>query len=303
MDRPKNSLKIAVIGDIHDLWEKEDNLALEHLDVNLALFVGDFGNESIEVVERIAALNLPKATVFGNHDAWYTASEWGRKKCPYDRTKEDRVRQQIDILGEVNVSYGKLDFPQLRLSVVGSRPFSWGGPTWRNKGFYRDRYGIESFEESTSAITTAAEATKYDNIIFLGHNGPFGLGDRPEDICGKDWQPIGGDYGDPDLADAISKVRHSGKNIPLVTFGHMHHNLRHTKDRSRTAVIKDEAGTIYYNSAKVPRIIDRDGQILRNFSIVTWENTTVTEIALIWVGENFQIVSEEVLYRDREIIS
>ena len=303
MDRPKNPIKIAVIGDIHDRWEIEDNLAIQHLGVNLALFVGDFGNESLEIVERIASLNLPKATVFGNHDAWYTASEWGRKQCPYDRKLEDRVQKQIDILGEADVSYGKLDFPEFHLSVVGSRPFSWGGSVWRNKGFYRDRYGIESFEDSTSVITVVAERTKYDNIIFLGHNGPFGLGDRPEDICGKDWQPLGGDYGDPDFADAISKVLHSGKKIPLVTFGHMHHNLRHTQKRSRTAVIKDELGTVYYNCAKVPRIIQQDGQILRNFSIVSLKNGSVSEISLIWVGQDFKIVSEQVFYSDRETFS
>jgi len=303
MDRPKNPIKIAVIGDIHGQWEIEDNLALEHNGVDLALFVGDFGNESIEVVKRIAALNLPKATVFGNHDAWYTASEWGRKQCPYDRSKEDRVQQQIDLLGKINVSFGKLDFPEFNLSVVGSRPFSWGGPNWRNKGFYLNRYGIKSFEDSTSIITAAAEQTEYDNIIFLGHNGPFGLGDRPEDICGKDWQPIGGDYGDPDFADAISKVRHSGKNIPLVTFGHMHHNLRHTQTRSRTAVVRDETGTIYYNSAKVPRVIQQGDRILRNFSIVSLENGAVSQISIIWVGQDFNVVSEEIFYNCDEKVS
>ncbi|MFN7245444.1 MAG: TIGR04168 family protein, partial [Microcystis sp.] len=44
--------KIAVIGDVHDQWEIEDNLALEALQVDLALFVGDFGNESLEIVGR-----------------------------------------------------------------------------------------------------------------------------------------------------------------------------------------------------------------------------------------------------------
>ena len=86
------SLKIAVIGDIHDQWEEVDNLALEALTVDLALFVGDFGNESVEVVRRIASLNLPKAAIMGNHDAWYSASSWGRKQCPYDQEKENRVQ-------------------------------------------------------------------------------------------------------------------------------------------------------------------------------------------------------------------
>ncbi|MFN7522248.1 MAG: metallophosphoesterase, partial [Aphanizomenon sp.] len=73
------SVKIAVIGDVHDQWEAEDGIALQHLGVDLALFVGDFGNESVEVVKAIASLDLPKAAVMGNHDAWYSATEWGRK--------------------------------------------------------------------------------------------------------------------------------------------------------------------------------------------------------------------------------
>ena len=77
---------IAVIGDVHDRWEEKDNLALKYLDVDLALFVGDFGNESIEVVTTVANLDIPKAVILGNHDAWYTASPWGRRKAPYDTT-------------------------------------------------------------------------------------------------------------------------------------------------------------------------------------------------------------------------
>ena len=73
------NVKIAVVGDVHDQWEKEDGIALKRLGVDLVLFVGDFGNESVEVVRKIADLDIPKAVVMGNHDAWYTATEWGRK--------------------------------------------------------------------------------------------------------------------------------------------------------------------------------------------------------------------------------
>ncbi len=59
---------------MHDLWDGEDELALQYLGVNLVLLVGDFGNESVDVVKAIAALELPKAAIFGNHDAWYTAT-------------------------------------------------------------------------------------------------------------------------------------------------------------------------------------------------------------------------------------
>jgi uncharacterized protein (TIGR04168 family) len=290
-------IKIAVVGDIHDQWEADDGIALQRLDVDLVLFVGDFGNESVEVVRAIAALHISKAAIFGNHDAWYTATDWGRKKCPYDRKKEDWVQQQMDLLGETHVGYGKLDFPALNLTVVGSRPFSWGGSVWKNADFYQERFRVRNFEESTTRMVAAANSAAYETVIFLGHNGPMGLGDRAEDPCGKDWQPLGGDFGDPDLTDAIAQVRAAGKRIPLVTFGHMHHNLRHTKQQLRTAIYTSPEGTIYLNAASVPRIIQNGSDRRRNFSIVSLKAGVVSQISLIWVGKDFSVASEQILYQ------
>lgn len=297
---PITMIKIAVVGDIHEQWESVDNLALEKLGVNLALFVGDFGNESVEVVRQIASLTIPKAAIMGNHDAWYTASDWGRKKCPYDRTQEDRVQQQLDLLGETHVGFNQLDIPSLRLSVVGGRPFSWGGGEWKNRKFLRDRYGVTNFAESQAKILASVQETAYDTLIFLGHNGPLGLGDSAEAICGRDWQPLGGDHGDPDLAAAIAQTHTLGKHIPLVTFGHMHHRLRHTQTQLRTPVIQKQ-DTLYLNAARVPRIIDVDGEKWRNFSLVCLENHQVETIELVWVDEQFQVRSREQQYQRSSI--
>jgi uncharacterized protein (TIGR04168 family) len=288
-------VKIAVVGDVHDQWEEEDGIALKHLGIDLVLFVGDFGNESVSVVKAIARIDIPKAAVMGNHDAWYSATDWGRKKCPYDRTKEDWVQQQLDLLGETHVGYSKLDFPDLNLSVVGSRPFSWGGPQWKYNDFYEERYGVTSFAESSDRIVAAANSAAYETIIFIGHNGPVGLGDRPEDPCGKDWEPKGGDFGDPDFSEAIARTRAAGKSIPLVTFGHMHHSLRFTKKMLRKSVLATE-NTIYLNAASVPRIVKNNSDKLRNFSIVTLEAGVVSQVSLVWVGKDFTVASEEILY-------
>ncbi len=290
-------IKIAVVGDVHDQWEAEDGEALHSLGVDLVLFVGDFGNESVGVVRAIASLDLPKAVILGNHDAWYSASEWGRKRCPYNRKKEDWVQDQLDALGETHVGYGKLDFPELNLTVVGSRPFSWGGEVWKNIDFYEKRYGVTSFEESSSRIVEAANSATSDIIIFLGHNGPFGLGDRPDDPCGKDWEPVGEDFGDPDFADALAQTKHLGKSIPLVTFGHMHHHLRYTDDELRTCVAKSPDGTVYLNAASVPRIVQNGSDRLRNFFLVSLQAGVVSEISLVWVGEEYTVESEEIFYQ------
>ncbi len=293
-DQPNSSIKIAVVGDVHDLWETADEEALKQLGVDLVLLVGDFGNEAVGVVKTIAQMDLPKAVILGNHDAWYTASDWGKQKCPYDRTQEDRVQQQLDLLGVAHVGYGKLDLPALRLTVVGSRPFSWGGSTWKNEAFYQSRFGVSSLEESTTKIVAVAQSAAYETLIFMGHCGPKGLGDRQEDICGKDWQPVGGDHGDLDFQAAIAQTRSLGKAIPLVVFGHMHHHLRHSQT-PRTPLVFAE-GTVYLNAAKVPRIVQTESDRLRNFSLVTLEAGVVSQASLVWVGKANTIVSEQILF-------
>lgn len=289
-------IKIAAIGDIHEQWEAADALALQHLGVDLLLFVGDFGNEAVEIVKAIAEIPLPKAVILGNHDAWYTASDWGRKKAPYDQSQEDRVQEQLDLLGVNHVGYGKLDLPEFNLSIVGGRPFSWGGTEWKNRDFYEDLYGIQNFSQSTAQIVSSVKDATCEHLIFLAHNGPVGLGEEPESPCGRDWQPLGGDFGDPDLGLAIAAAQNLGKSIPLVTFGHMHHRLRHTQKIQRQAIATNPQGTIYLNCASVPRIIQTATNRLRSFCIVTLEAYQVTEVVLVWLEDNFQVVSTNVLY-------
>ena len=288
-------VKIAVIGDIHDLWELEDNAALKHLSVDLAIFVGDYGNESVEVVQRIAAVDVPKVAIMGNHDAHYSASNKGIKNCPYDRTKEDWVQLQMDLLGQDHIGFGKREFPQFNFTVVGARPFSWGGSKWRHHKFYRDRFDIQNFDESAELILSAADEAEHNTIIFVGHSGPYGLGDRPEDPCGKDWGKRSGDYGDPDFAQAIALTQASGKRIPLVTFGHMHHRLKNNSDLMRRRVI-ETTETIYFNSANVPRIENTPIGKQRSFSLVTLNQGNVESIEMVWLNNQFQSISSEQLY-------
>lgn len=296
-------IKIAIVGDVHNQWEEQDAIALHHLGVDLALFVGDFGDEAVDVVAKIASLDLPKAAIFGNHDAWYTATGWGRSKRPYDPAVEDWVQQQIDLLGESYVGYGKLDLPQFNLTAIGGRPFSWGGTEWKYGDFYQARCGVDSFAASTQRIIEMAESAECEHLIIIGHNGPTGLGEEPESICGQDWgEPLGGDYGDPDLADAIAHLRAQGRSIPLVTFGHMHHKLRHTKQRLRQPIAVDPSGTIYLNAARCPRILSTIERTVRNFSLVTILDGKVTKASVVWIAEDYQIGHEEIYYQlgDRE---
>lgn len=287
---------IAIVGDVHDQWSSTDAKALAALDVDLVLFVGDFGDEAVSIVRQVAAVSLPKAVILGNHDVWYTASKRDRKDCPYDRTQEDRLQQQLEALGDCHVGFGKLEVPECKVTVVGVRPYSAGGGRWRHRKFYRDRCNVHSFEESTARICATIDAAEHDTLIFLGHNGPAGLGNQVYDICGRDWKRNGGDYGDPDFAAAIASAKSSGYQVAFVTFGHMHHELRHDKTRLRKRLVVDEHGTVYVNAAQVPRVMDINGYWRGSFTLVTLQGSLVHTVRLIWVDAAGDIVSEEYLY-------
>jgi uncharacterized protein (TIGR04168 family) len=302
-DSFSKTVRIAVVGDVHNQWDDEDEAALLSLKVDLVLFVGDFGNEAVDIVEQVAQLPIPSAIALGNHDAWHSATPWGRQKCPYDRSREDRVQQQLDALGANHVGYRKREFLEQQLSVVGGRPFSWGGPDWKYADFYSERFGISSMQDSGDRIVEAVRQTQHETLIFLSHNGPAGLGDQPEAPCGRDWRPIGGDYGDPDLQSAIQTAKALGKQVPLVVFGHMHHNLRHRKDCLRKRVCLDSDGTLYLNAACVPRVAELDSVRYSNFSVVQLADSQIAQVRSVWVSAQGAIAQTEQLFEQTSNVS
>ncbi len=287
---------VAIVGDVHGQWSSADAQALELLGPDLVLFVGDFGNEAVPIVQQIATVPLPKAVILGNHDVYYTASKKRRKNCPYDLTQEDRLQQQLDALGACHIGFNKLEVPPCDVTVVGARPYSWGGARWRHQQFYQERCNVGSFEESRAKICRVAATAEQDSLIFLGHNGPAGLGDQVYDMCGRDWKPQGGDYGDPDFAAAIAHTQRTGKHVALVVFGHMHHELRHDKTRLRQRLMVDDHGTVYVNGAQVPRVMETETGWRSSFTLVTLQAGRVQTVRLVWLNAAADIVSEEYLY-------
>ncbi|MEN9215829.1 MAG: TIGR04168 family protein [Gloeomargarita sp. HHBFW_bins_162] len=285
-------IRIAVVGDVHDQWQAADAEALRHLRVDLVLFVGDFGNESLEVVRQVAALPWPKAVVLGNHDAWYTATDWGRRKCPYDRQQEDRLHAQLELLSDLHVGYARREFPDLDVTVVGGRPCSWGGSEWKLGDFYHQYFGVNGWDDSQARITQAIRQAQSQQVILLNHNGPAGLGTEPDAPCGRDWAPVGGDYGDPDLQAALTVTRREGVRIPLVVFGHMHRQLRGNLGQRRMWS-RDEQGTVYFNAAVVPRLRPVGNSTLHHFGRVELGKNGVETLAQVWVHPQLGVVETE----------
>ncbi|VAI83483.1 unnamed protein product [Triticum turgidum subsp. durum] len=309
-------VRLAVVGDVHDDWIlDEDTKALHFLQPDLVLFTGDYGNENVQLVKSISDLQFPKAAILGNHDCWRTHQ--------FSEKKVDRVRLQLASLGEQHVGYQCLDFPTIKLSVVGGRPFSCGGDRLFRPKLLSQRYGVDDMAGSARKIYDAATAAPEEHsVILLAHNGPTGLGSRIDDICGRDWVAGGGDHGDPDLEQAISDLqRETGVSIPLVVFGHMHKSLAYGGGLRKMIAFGANNQTIYLNGAVVPRVkpaeamnpstistSERDelqesasvGPMSRAFTTVDLFDGTVEKISEVWVlvsGAQAELEEETVLYK------
>ncbi|KAK9812544.1 hypothetical protein WJX73_007673 [Symbiochloris irregularis] len=254
----KGCVRLAIVGDVHGQYGPEDEAAIRSLGVDATLFVGDFGEEDVELVQQIASGDTPRFTILGNHDAWYSLTTL--------RPDFKGVQSQLDALGQQHIGYSSCTVPAANgpgCTVVGARPFSRGGDKWEKVAFfYKQLYEVESMEASAARVSdTVLKASQQGlPLVLMSHNGPTGLGELSHSICGIDWTRDAGDHGDPDLREALDDVHNKGSSIALVVFGHMHHKLnhRHGDGALRSmAVIDPATGTVYINAAVVPRVRPR----------------------------------------------
>ncbi len=244
------SVEILVLGDLHGHFDQVDLRFLEARHPLLCLFVGDLGDEDPGMVRKVLEARIPTFGLLGNHDAWRSF-------------REDQVTEELEtclsLLGNRHLAYRRIDLPSLDLSIIGARPFSWGGPKLRSKAVYKALYGIDSMQESAEKIVEAARGAPSKRIWILAHNGPQGLSKRSTDIFGKDFGNPGGDWGDPDLRLAMDLLEEEGFEIPLLIAGHMHHRCQKPRGarRQKTAQMFD---TLVLNTARVPRIFQEPGR-------------------------------------------
>ncbi|KAG2485671.1 hypothetical protein HYH03_015643 [Edaphochlamys debaryana] len=281
--RPPGKLKVAIVGDVHGSWRGDrEEAALRLLGPDVTLLLGDFGNENVELVKQIASLPLRKAVILGNHDAWFTMTGRSMRRAPPQQSLSaadllaaeqrgdgplaaadgDGVTKQLAALGEEHMGYGTHAMDEQGYTVMGARPFSKGGKSFTSiKAFMGSLYGIESMDASADRIVqVASSAPPAHPLIVMGHNGPSGLGARAWDPCGVDWEPKAGDHGDPDLRAALDRLHAAGRRVPLVTFGHMHHNLHSGASKGwshhlrRMVHLDPSTRTLFLNAATVPRV-------------------------------------------------
>lgn len=265
MERSPGSLRVAVIGDVHGQWRREiDEAALQFLNIDMALFVGDFGEEDVSLVQTIARCPVPKAVVLGNHDAWNHGDHINPDKRLQWRDAKDTIQLQLAALGTQHVGWSSCPIPGKQASVVGGRPFSWGGPVIDRNSHLNGMFGVRTLGDSAAKILAAANQVPKDHeLLLLAHSGPTGLGELRHDPCGCDFKPGEGDYGDADLRQALDGLVRSGRKVPLVAFGHMHELLMNRGRqgggpvrRLRRRIHRDPwTGTVFLNAAVVPRVM------------------------------------------------
>ena len=259
---------------MHRWWRSADATFLERSHPDLALFVGDLGDEDVEIVRRIVELPVPKAVILGNHDAWQS---FGRKAATA------KLQESLALLADDHIAYAVREVPRAGISVIGARPFSWGGQSLRSPELYDEIYGIHTMRQSAAAIVDAARNAQHRDLVILAHNGPLGLGAEPTDIFGKDFGKPGGDWGDRDLALAIQRIEGTGLRVRAVIAGHMHHKLVHPRGAERTRFLR-RGDTLFLNAAYVPRVrTGPNGQELSYFLRTRWQAGDCVGVEEVWV--------------------
>jgi uncharacterized protein (TIGR04168 family) len=93
----KLTMKLVIVGDVHEDWNERDQRALSLLDPDVTLFLGDFGDGDLGITDKIAEVPGPKATILGNHDMWVVQPFKGAKNST------DLAQQQLKVLEESHV--------------------------------------------------------------------------------------------------------------------------------------------------------------------------------------------------------
>ncbi|MFV8819059.1 hypothetical protein [Haliea sp. E17] len=256
------------MGDLHTHWDDVDNWQFASAPYDLLFFAGDLGgglaDSTLRVARSISRLRQPTLVMPGNNDtvdveelAAELALQGGFNKI-LAITRDNATESDIRLCG---YSLHELRACGLAVDIIAGRPHSMGGPQLSFPDYMAATYAVHSLEDSARRLCELVDAAEAEALVFMAHNGPTGLGDEPGAIWGCDFKPGGGDWGDPDLEEAIAYARSRGKRVLAVVAGHMH--LR-TRDGEERPWLVDRDGTLYVNSARVPRIFAGDDDTLRH---------------------------------------
>jgi len=277
-------MRLAVIGDIHGFWDDRDTEYFNDSDYDGVLLVGDLPplTNGIKVAKSIAGLTKPAWLIPGNHDGVTTLQllaelkGWPRMRRWTSAGMERRVRRLDEALGPVRLSgYECLQLSD-GLGLITARPHAMGPDKFYYGSYLQRRFGVASFEDSAARLRALVDQAPTD-LIFMAHNGPSGLGQAADAPWGCDFSDAFGDFGDPDLRNAIDYARDSGRRVHAVVAGHMHHRSKAGNERRTSAY---EIGTLFVNAACVPRQ-RRNGQWRHHVALKVQADTVEAQTVIV----------------------
>jgi uncharacterized protein (TIGR04168 family) len=262
-----NVFQMGIIGDLHTHWDDVDIHQIGNQNYDLLFFTGDLGggtpDSSLRMARSIARLRHTTLVMPGNNDTVNIdelAAELNHQQGVNRILAITRSNTDSGSISLCGYTHHKVSVADRQLSLIAARPHSMGGPELTFPDYMASTYGINSLDESTQRLRNLVDDASRE-IIFLAHNGPAGLGDNPGDIWGCDFRPGGGDWGDTDLAAAISYAKSRNKKVLAVIAGHMHLKTRQGAQRPWQLLADD---TCYINAARVPRIFSGEDDVYRH---------------------------------------
>ncbi|TDG11893.1 hypothetical protein E2F43_16130 [Seongchinamella unica] len=265
-------LRIGIVGDLHTHFDALDVHTLNQRSFDLLFFTGDLGSgsreSSLEMARLLSALRGKVLVMPGNNDTVdirQLAAELTHRSGQNAIMAIARQWQHDGDIALCGYSLHRLNVGGRRISLIAARPHSMGGPELTFPEYMSQTYAIHTLEDSVARMKALVDQADPE-IIFLAHNGPHGLGEKPEDIWGCDFMPDGGDWGDPDLAAVIQYASSIGKRVLAVVAGHMHLRTKQGNERPWRVA---QGGTVHVNAARVPRIFSRDREVFRHHVLLT----------------------------------
>ncbi len=266
-------IRIAVIGDLHAAWDQYDVHYFNNSNYDLLFFTGDLGSgspgNSLNIAKSLSELVKPTLIMPGNNDvsdAAQIAAEFAHQKgmeSLFGIEQRHRSNSKSPDVRFCGYSHESLSCANTKIALIAARPYSLGGPDISFSEELDVEFGVKTLAESKALLEQLIVNAEADHIIFLAHNGPFGLGANENDMWGCDFKSDGGDWGDTDLQHAISFALSIGKKVLAVIGGHMH--LKTKSGSYRPWLIVDKATHVrYINASLVPRIFSKTGTVKRH---------------------------------------
>jgi len=269
--------RLGIVGDLHTHWDEIDVSQLNQCNYDLLYFTGDLGGgtpeSTLRVARELSKLRTATLVMPGNNDTFDIAElaaeltyRSGLSRLAQMRQTDSPDDPPTTNLKLCGYSLHPLSGTASDMTLIAARPHSLGGNLLSYPEFMTASYGISSLEHSIERLCGLVDQVETSQIMFISHNGPTGLGDKPHDMWGCDFKPDGGDWGDPDLRAAIEYAGQTGKRVTGVIAGHMHLKTKHGALRDWH---KQRNGVVYINAARVPRIYAAEDDVVRHHIAIT----------------------------------